>query len=119
MLFLHKLCIIYVTFTSYFFAYNPISLIAFSTRDISTTGGVDYQTVTDSSVTFASGSDTEIGQINILNDPSREGPEMFEISIANPSNGVIGAIPRATVTIKDALETRKKYSFLCLCYYYI
>ena len=80
---------------------------AYSTRDVSTTSGADYQPVIGETVTFAADSDIAVANVNIIPDKSTEDPEVFEVSIASPSIGELGAVTKATVTLYDALSSRE------------
>ena len=80
---------------------------AYSTRDVSATAGSDYHGETSKTVSFAANSDTTEGSVTILTDTSREDPEVFEISINNPSVGELGNVTKATVTLYDMAQTRE------------
>ena len=95
--------------------FSHYNVSAYSTRHLSTTLD-DFEPVSNRNVKFNANSDTAIGSVNITNDKSTEYVEIFEIWLANPSDGAVGEPAEATVNLYDSTSSGIYYHTCSFCF---
>ena len=75
--------------------------IEFSTQDLSARAGIDYVGVSGSTIYFDSGHSTAQIVITLLNNTIPNGERLFQVLLANPSDGVVAGTAVMTVSIAD------------------
>jgi hypothetical protein len=79
---------------------NAPVTVAYAVSGDTASAGADF-TVTDGVVTFAPGESSKTVVITVLEDTLNEAPETLNVTLKNPTNAVIGAIPTASLIIQD------------------
>ena len=79
---------------------NTTSTVDFATADGTATQKQDY-TIARGTLTFAPGEVLKTINVLVNEDSKAEGTESFNISLSNPTNGVVGTVATASVQITD------------------
>jgi Calx-beta domain len=79
---------------------NSAATVDFATADDTATQKQDY-TIARGTLKFAPGEISKTFNVLINEDSKVEGTESFSLGLSNPTNGVIGTVPTATVQITD------------------
>ena len=79
---------------------NTTATVDFATTDGTATQKQDY-TIARGTLTFAPGEVSKTINVLINEDSKTEGTESFNLSLSNPTNGVVGTVANATVQITD------------------
>jgi hypothetical protein len=74
--------------------------VNYATSDGTAHSGSDYTSVNDV-LTFDPGDISQSFWLSALDDPHKEGDEVFTLSLSNPDKGILGTPNQATITIAD------------------